>query len=57
MEEVRSGPFAHMPAAGGHYDVGHETLPYIRACLKETLRMKVVAARIAAVAGSSDWEQ
>ena len=40
-EEVLEGPFAAMPDAAGHYDVGVGTLPYVRACLKETLRMKV----------------
>eukprot|EP00658_Telonema_sp_P-2_P020006 TRINITY_DN17873_c0_g1_i1.p1 TRINITY_DN17873_c0_g1~~TRINITY_DN17873_c0_g1_i1.p1 ORF type:complete len:481 (-),score=129.63 TRINITY_DN17873_c0_g1_i1:346-1788(-) len=40
-DEVRNGKFASMPDPNGHYDVGTETLPYLRACLKETLRMYV----------------
>jgi len=39
--EARSGPFSSMPDESGHFDVSVETLPYIRACLKEVLRMKV----------------
>ena len=39
--EAREGPFKDMPAADGTYDAEDETLPYIRACMKEVLRMYI----------------
>jgi cytochrome P450 len=39
--EARRGAWASMPDQNGHYDASPDTIPYIRACLKEVLRMKV----------------
>eukprot|EP00656_Telonema_subtile_P047704 TRINITY_DN5506_c0_g1_i2.p1 TRINITY_DN5506_c0_g1~~TRINITY_DN5506_c0_g1_i2.p1 ORF type:complete len:481 (-),score=113.55 TRINITY_DN5506_c0_g1_i2:124-1566(-) len=40
-QEARNGAFGAMPDKRGHFDVGVESMPYLRACLKETLRMYV----------------